>query len=340
MRIHESAFRPALPIHPRIERPTYQIQRGDTLAGIAKTHHTTVEKLLAANPQIHHPDRIYPGDLLHLPPKETYVVHSGDTLAQIARRLDVPLEALIQANKIDNPDRIFPGDTLIVPDKQENLTLSEPKHLAVAPHRSNQAVPDHPPSNGLQKPAARLTQGQWQQAADRLGVDLNAIKAVAEVESNGKGFLPTGEPVILFEAHQFSRRTNHSHDASHPNNFSLKGNHALYQKGLTEHARLSEAMALDEAAALNSTSWGMFQIMGFNHKAAGFPTVQEFVNAMKTSESAQLEAFVHFIEANPKMHKALQRQDWTGFAAAYNGSGYAETKYDIKISSAYRRLSE
>jgi hypothetical protein len=38
-----------------------------------------------------------------------------------------------------------------------------------------------------------------------LGVEPEVVMAVAEVESSGDGFLPTGEPKILFEPHIFWR---------------------------------------------------------------------------------------------------------------------------------------
>src|SRR5690554_4118721 len=43
-------------------------------------------------------------------------------------------------------------------------------------------------------------------AAQALGVEPAAIKAVNEVESRGRGFLPDGRPVILFERHVMRRR--------------------------------------------------------------------------------------------------------------------------------------
>jgi LysM repeat protein len=124
-----------------------------------------------------------------------------------------------------------------------------------------------------------MTHKDWQRAANSLGVDVAAIKAVAKVEAAGKGFLSNGSPVILFEAHQFSRLTTGRYDGTHPGISSPKWNRSLYQGGAAEHTRLREAAALDETAALKSASWGKFQIMGFNYKSAGYNSVRDFVKA-------------------------------------------------------------
>jgi len=50
-------------------------------------------------------------------------------------------------------------------------------------------------------------------------------------------------------------------------------------------------MALDRDAALRSTSWGLFQIMGLNHQRANFNSVDEMINAMSKTEAHQLRAF-------------------------------------------------
>ncbi|NPV08836.1 MAG: LysM peptidoglycan-binding domain-containing protein [Anaerolineae bacterium] len=45
----------------------------------------------------------------------TYTVEAGDTLSAIARAQDVSLQALIEANDIEDPNRIRVGQVLIIP---------------------------------------------------------------------------------------------------------------------------------------------------------------------------------------------------------------------------------
>src|SRR5436190_55513 len=70
---------------------------------------------------------------------------------------------------------------------------------------------------------------------------------------------------------------------------------AHYRGGLAEYARLARAQAIDALAATQAASWGLFQIMGMNHVAAGFADVDGFVAAMNRSEAAHLDAFCAFL---------------------------------------------
>lgn len=183
-----------------------------------------------------------------------------------------------------------------------------------------------------------ISERGYADAAQELFCDIAAIKAVASVESSGDGMLKNGQPKILFEAHEFSKRTNNQYDVTHPRISSPKWNKKLYIGGEGEHFRLKAAIALDREAALLSTSWGKFQIMGYNYELCGFKSLQSFVNAMYESEDAQLAAFVKFIKSNKRMHQALQSRRWATFARAYNGPGYMANSYDVKLEQAYKRF--
>jgi hypothetical protein len=45
-------------------------------------------------------------------------------------------------------------------------------------------------------------------------------------------------------------------------------------------------MTFDEQAALESASWGLGQVMGFNAKTAGFADVHAMVDAMVAGEGS------------------------------------------------------
>lgn len=182
-----------------------------------------------------------------------------------------------------------------------------------------------------------LVESDYAEAATSLGCDVAAIKAVCEVEAPQGGFHADGAtPRILFEAHHFHRLTGGRFTASHPNISSAKWNRALYVGGAGEHKRLQEAVALDRDAALQSASWGKFQIMGFNYELAGYPTVQEFVNAVYAGEREQLQGFVTFL-GNTGLTAALREHRWMDFARGYNGAGYAANQYDTKLAAAWLR---
>jgi len=56
------------------EATFYTVVRGDTLSGIAKKHYGNANKYMvifeANKPMLEHPDRIYPGQVLRIPPIE------------------------------------------------------------------------------------------------------------------------------------------------------------------------------------------------------------------------------------------------------------------------------
>lgn len=183
-----------------------------------------------------------------------------------------------------------------------------------------------------------LTADDFERAGRELGVPAAVVRAVTEVEARGNGFYPgTGEPVILFERHVFHRLTSGRYSKTYPDvsNATPGG----YGPSSDQHRRLQRAAALDREAALKSASWGLFQIMGFNHAAAGHPTLQGFINAMYRGEGAQLDAFVAFVKANSTMVKALRERNWGAFAKAYNGPAYAKNKYDTKLAAAYAQYA-
>jgi hypothetical protein len=183
--------------------------------------------------------------------------------------------------------------------------------------------------------ALPIEESDYDRAAKSLACEAAAVKAVAAVESAGKGFLPSGKPKILFESRSFSHETNRKFDHLFPD-ISHGFDRSLYQGGEREYYRLWKAMILDRTAALKSTSWGKFQILGANCKIAGSPDLQTFVGAMCQSERAHLDAFCAFV-VNRRLVPALQGHDWATFAQIYNGPRYAEKHYDKRIEEEYNR---
>ncbi|MDD0998831.1 N-acetylmuramidase family protein [Pseudomonas sp. TNT2022 ID1044] len=188
-------------------------------------------------------------------------------------------------------------------------------------------------------------------AAARLGIELAAILAVNEVESLGSGFLDNGKPKILYERHIMYRqlaKPRHSDDnvaelkahavelaASQPNLVNPRP--GGYVGGTAEHQRLANAKLIDDTCALESASWGGFQIMGYHAVRLGYASVQEFATRMAKDENEQFEAFVRFLEADPALLKALRAKKWATFARGYNGPDYERNLYDTKLQRAYQR---
>lgn len=118
---------------------TYRVKRGDTLFRIAARFHTTVDRLLSAN-DIPNPNRIFPGQILHIPyePREeasfaatpateetaplranpsqmfdgAYVVQRGDTLGAVSQYFGEPCRQIAMRNGISHEACLYPGQIL------------------------------------------------------------------------------------------------------------------------------------------------------------------------------------------------------------------------------------
>ena len=189
--------------------------------------------------------------------------------------------------------------------------------------------------------AQRLADEDFTLAATGLSVDPATVRAVTEVESRGTGFLLDSRPVILFERHiMFRRLTGAGRDSALLSRFLpsvINSTPGGYLGGSEEHDRLYLARQVDPIAAIESASWGLFQIMGFHWERLGYTSAQDFERQMCESERQHLDAFVRFVITSPQIHMALRKQDWTAFAAGYNGPAFAKNHYDKKLEAAYRR---
>lgn len=175
-------------------------------------------------------------------------------------------------------------------------------------------------------------------AASRLGVTPAQVTMVRKVESAARGFDERGRPVILFEPHVFHRRTAGRFGVT---SFSYpRWGQKPYPRGFDARwDQLADAAERDEGAALESASWGLFQIMGWHWAALGYASVQEFCAAMTASEAGHLDALVRYITAN-ELAPALRRcrpgnaDSCREFARGYNGEAYERHGYHVKLAEA------
>jgi LysM repeat protein len=108
----------------------YIIARGDTLRSLARRFGTTVEALLAANPDITNANVIFEGQHLKVyvttppptnpppppPSGQVYYVVKGDTLRKIAAKFNSTVDAILRVNpQIYNPNLIYVGQAIAIP---------------------------------------------------------------------------------------------------------------------------------------------------------------------------------------------------------------------------------
>jgi hypothetical protein len=181
--------------------------------------------------------------------------------------------------------------------------------------------------------------------ANKARLPVNVIKAIRVVEARGAGFLPDGRTIILFERHKFYNNLISKFGIVkadqvfklHPSICNpLRGG---YKGNEAEYPRIELAMKFDTESALRSASFGLFQIMGFNFKSAGYSTVEAFVNAMKQSEKNHLSAVISFIKTNRRLKEAVETSNFDKIAEYYNGVSYRENNYHIKLANAAKKFS-
>jgi len=107
----------------------YIVARGDSLKGLATRFDTTVDALLAGNPEITNANMIYEGQWIKVyvgstppppppppPSGQIYYVRKGDTLRNIASRMSTTTEELLKVNpQITNPNLIYIGQAITIP---------------------------------------------------------------------------------------------------------------------------------------------------------------------------------------------------------------------------------
>lgn len=178
--------------------------------------------------------------------------------------------------------------------------------------------------------AEPLTKAGFDAARGTLQAESASLWSVLKVETNGFGFLPDRRPKILFERHIFHKRTEGKFSAAHRD--ISNADSGGYSGGAAEYDRLARAMKLDRGAALESVSWGLPQIMGFNAKSIGYASTEDMIDRFKASESAQLDGMVRFVRNNSKLAQALKDKQWAIFAGIYNGPAFAKNEYDKKLA--------
>src|SRR5690606_32198759 len=123
--------------------------------------------------------------------------------------------------------------------------------------------------------------------------------------------------VILFERHKFYMYSGNIPVSKERPDLSNKVPGG-YKGGEMEWDRLNDAIKYHEEGALKSASWGLGQIMGFNHKLAGYDTVFDMVEDFKESEYNQVKGMLEFIK-RAGILPYLRRKDWKSVAKKYNG---------------------
>lgn len=159
-----------------------------------------------------------------------------------------------------------------------------------------------------------ITDAMFRDSAAKLGVDEAFLRAIAEKEGGGNGFYITGKPVVRMENHILDR-----YYASKGKTFNAAAKYGSNKVGAAEYDRFMKAYEDNPEAAIYSTSFGAFQIMGFNALPLGYPSYSDFYRKMSGSANDQFDAMIRFIQKN-NLIQYIKSRDYSSFAKKYNGS--------------------
>lgn len=185
-------------------------------------------------------------------------------------------------------------------------------------------------------------------AVDRIAANMRVeaaiLLAIAEVESAGRTFAVVDgreEPLIRFEGHYFDRRLTGAARARARAEGLASPRAGAVANPASQAARwrlLGRAMKINKNAALESTSWGLGQVMGAHWKALGFSSVQGMVTTARAGVVGQISLMALYIEKFGLVDE-LRRKDFTAFTRGYNGPGGIKAGYHRRMAKAYERLS-
>ncbi|MBC2887510.1 N-acetylmuramidase family protein [Ochrobactrum sp. CM-21-5] len=178
--------------------------------------------------------------------------------------------------------------------------------------------------------------------AQQANLDPAALLAVAEVESGGSALFDVNghkEPAIRFEGHYFDRRlSGRLRDYARANGLSapVAGQIRNPKSQAARWLLLEQAIGLSRKAALESTSWGLGQVMGAHWEWLGYSAVDDLVAEARGSVAGQTRLMLRFIE-KAELIDVMQACDWRNFARRYNGPAFARNRYDSRMAQAYQR---
>lgn len=169
-------------------------------------------------------------------------------------------------------------------------------------------------------------------------IETAALLAFISVETGGQGFDDyTGKIIIQFEPAWFRKKAPYA-----PSGIWSLNKVDVQTK---EWIAFNDAFSKNADAAMQSTSIGLGQIMGFHYKRLGYNTVGEMWDDAKKGLDRQIYQLVKFINTDEDLLDAIKRHDWRKVAIIYNGKSFIQLSekyhripYDEAMEIAYNRL--
>jgi len=172
-----------------------------------------------------------------------------------------------------------------------------------------------------------ISDNDYETAAKELGVEKEVLMAIASQESKHASFKAVKQATILFERHKMysllikKGNTKASVDALSKKYPSIVNEDSGGHNDMTSYEKLKIAKSIDYDCAVQSCSWGKFQVMGFNY-ANLYSSPRELEKAMNMCELQQFKYFVLYLKKTNGMVDALKNKNWERIATLYNGPNW------------------
>ncbi len=166
------------------------------------------------------------------------------------------------------------------------------------------------------------------------GIPVPVLRAIKEVESNGK------PSAVRFEPHLF-----HRHRPDLADRVPYTKSHRGYSMVAKETSRraLEHAMTVDADVAIRSTSFGSYQVLG-GYLLAAYPgdPMAAYRAFRDDPDEASDRMVAAWFKDNVRARRAANASppDFTALAKAYNGPNQHVHKYDERIERAWRKYRE
>ncbi len=254
------------------------IRPGDTLSGLARTHHTTVAALQKANHL--RGTTIYAGELLTLPGnaappataparasvKRVYEVRAGDNLTQIARRFHTTNAALVRLNRL-RTTTVFIRQHLIVGSTTARRTNAGQPIAGSVQHSAAQ----HRATLGHRKaPSKAAVRAMIATSARRHGVPVDFALALSYQESGFQQRVVS--PVDAIGVMQVLPSTGRSLGRMHGRSYDLLNASDNIEAGVTLLRDLMNATGSPEGAMA-----GYYQGLGSVHRKGLLPQTKAYI---------------------------------------------------------------
>ena len=167
------------------------------------------------------------------------------------------------------------------------------------------------------------------EAANALGIPVEVVQTIESVESGGR------PSAIRFEPHLFLRqRPSLSLDipfTKGPRGFSVT-------RSETDQSAFEHAFELDPDAAVKSTSWGLYQVLG-SHLIKAYGSAQHGVDSFYADPlDASYKLLVSWFKGNRPALAAAREKNWVELARRYNGPGNV-AKYSVALAREYEKVT-